>query len=90
MRPKSYDDSPPLRSCCTCKHSHLVAYKLHLLCFHADEIGVTGHCEYPVRSDFIQMNGDYVELMEGDEYARVWASRIVDPDATCQEWEADE
>lgn len=88
MRPKSYDDSPPLRSCCTCKHSHLVAENLHLMCFHGDIFSVSGHSRYPVKSEFIELDGTEVTSLSADEYDKVWADRSVDPDATCQEWEA--
>lgn len=90
MRPKSYDDSPPLRSCCTCKHSHRLAESLDLMCFHGDDFRVSGHSEYPVRADYIELYGTEIANLSGDEYDKVWADRSVDSDATCQEWEASE
>lgn len=86
MRPKTYNDTGE-RSCSNCRHSHLVSYKLDLLCFHGDEIEVTGHQEYPVIADHIQMAGEEVGMLEGDAYDKVWAGRIVDGGAICNQWE---
>jgi hypothetical protein len=33
------------------------------------------------------MRGDEVGMLEGDAYDKVWAERVVDSDAVCQEWE---
>lgn len=87
-RPESYDDSPPARCCAKCMHSRLVAYKLDLLCFRGDNIKITGTCEYPVDADHVELNGEDVELLEGDEYDRVWAARIVDGQGVCDQFEA--
>jgi len=51
---------------------------------------VSGHSEYPVRADYIELDGTEIANLNGDEYDKVWADRSVDPDATCQEWEASE
>jgi len=70
--------------------SHLVAYKLDLLCFHGDNIIVFGKSKYPVTSDYVDMNGQEVGIMEGDTYSNVWADRIVDSDDVCDEWTLEE
>lgn len=90
MRPESHREQTPERRCGNCIFSHLVAYKLDLLCFHGDNILVTGKSEYPVTSDFIEMDGEEVGMMDGDEYARVWSGRIVDSDDICDEWKGGE
>lgn len=69
-----------------CAFAHLVAYKLDLLCFHGDDIRVFGHSEYPVNADFVQMNGEEVGMMDGEEYSKVWGGRIIDSDDVCDEW----
>lgn len=88
-RPSSHREQPHERCCGNCVFSHLVAYKLDLLCFHGDDIRVNGKSEYPVTSDHVEINGEEVSLMEGDEYSGVWAKRITDPDDVCDEWKAE-
>jgi hypothetical protein len=88
MRPESYSDKPLERCCSTCRFSHLVAYKLDLLCFHGDKIEITGTSEYPVTAHHVMLNGnDDVGMMEGDSYDRIWGSRSVDGEAVCDFWE---
>jgi len=87
MRPATYNDTAPERCCSNCRHAHLIAVKLDLLCFHGDTIEVTGHQEYPVRADHIDMGGEEVGMLEGDAYSKVWAGRIIDSDAICDQWE---
>ena len=88
-RPSSHRDQPHERCCGNCAFAHLVAYKLDLLCFHGDSILVMGQSQYPVTADFVQMNGEEVGMMEGDEYSKVWAGRIVDSDDVCDEWKSE-
>jgi len=85
-RPASHRNQPHEKRCKNCKFAHLVAYKLDLLCFHGDDIRVSGQSQYPVTSDFVHMNGEEVGMMEGSEYDKVWCERIVDPDDVCDEW----
>lgn len=85
-RPSSHRDQRHARCCGNCAFAHLVAYKLDLLCFHGDNILVFGTSEHPVTAEYIQMNGEEVGMMEGDEYDRVWAGRRVDSDDVCDEW----
>ena len=85
-RPASHASQPHPKSCSNCALSHLVANKLDLLCFHGDNIEVTGHSNYPVTSDYVVMDGEEVGLLEGDEYDRIWSDRIVNPDDVCDEW----
>ena len=87
MRPESYSDEPPEKCCSTCRFSHLVAYKLDLLCFRGDKIEITGTSEYPVTADHVALDGEDVGMMEGDSYDRIWGARSVDGAAVCTEWE---
>lgn len=86
MRPASHREQQHLRSCANCWHSRLVAYKLQLLCFHGDSIKILGQSEYPVAADDVSLDGKEVGLMEGDEYDKVWAERVVDQEDVCDEW----
>ncbi len=88
-RPASHRDQPHERCCGNCKFAHLVAYKHDLLCFHGDNIEVTGTSEYPVASEYVSVNGEEVGLMEGEDYSDVWAGRVVHSDEVCDEWEAE-
>jgi hypothetical protein len=85
--PKSHRSQPHERCCGNCKFAHLVAYKLDLLCFHGDDIKLHGISSYPVAADHVSLRGDAVGMMEGDEYDRVWGTRVTDPDSICDEWE---
>ena len=85
-RPPSYKEQPHERCCGNCRFAHLVAYKLDLLCFHGDNVEVTGQSKYPVNADYVLLDGEEVGLMEGDEYSRVWAGRIVESDDICDDW----
>jgi hypothetical protein len=89
-RPDSHRYQQHEKCCGNCKFSHLVAYKLDLLCFYGDTIRVIGKSEYPVTADLIQMNGEEVGMMDGEEYSSVWAGRIIDGDDVCDKWEAAE
>ena len=89
MRPASHRDQPHNKCCGNCRHSHLVAYKIDLLCFYGDKIKVTGQSGYPVTADYVILNRDEVGMMEGDEYSKVWGGRIIDSDDVCDEWEAE-
>ena len=86
-RPLSHRDQVPLRRCGNCKFANLVAYKLDLLCFHGDGAVVTGKSNYPVDADFVEIGGEEVGLLDGDEYDRIWSQRIVDSDDVCDEWQ---
>lgn len=85
-RPSSHRDQPRERCCGNCAFAHLVAYKLDLLCFHGDDIHVTGQSGYPVKADYVILDREEVGMMEGDEYDSVWAGRLVDSDDVCDEW----
>jgi hypothetical protein len=90
MRPKSYCDTPPSNRCGNCKHAHLIAGPLHLLCFRGDSIEVTGHSGYPVTAEYVELDGvDMSTLLECGEYDKIWADRAVDSDAFCDEWEVE-
>lgn len=65
----------------------MVAYKLDLLCFFGDSIEARGQSEYPVTADHVALNGEEVGLMDGEEYSRVWAGRVVDSDDVCDEYQ---
>jgi hypothetical protein len=89
-RPPSHRDQPHERCCGNCRFAYLIAYKLDLLCFHSDDIHVLGNSQYPVASVYLNLKGDAVSLMEGDEYDKVWAGRIVDQHEVCDEWTKEE
>lgn len=89
-RPPSYREQPRDRSCSNCRFCKLVAYKLDTLCFHGDSIEIHGHNEYPVTADWVFIDGNEVGMMDGDEYGRVWAGRVVDGDDICDEWQPEE
>jgi len=89
VRPQSHTDQPHSRCCGNYAFAHLVAYKLDCICFHGDEIKVIGKSEYPVTADYVLLDGEEVGMMEGDEYSKVWAGRIVDSDDVCDEWKAE-
>ena len=87
-RPSSHHEIEIERNCGNCRFSHLVAYKLDLLCFHGDDIRVTGRSGYPVDADCVELAGDEVGMLDGDAYDSVWASRVVDPHLeVCDEWQ---
>ena len=68
-----------------------MAYKLDLLCFHGDSIEITGQSGYPVDADYVFMDGEEVGMLDGDEYSKVWAGRIVDSCVeVCDEWQPEE
>jgi len=71
--------------------ARLVAHKLDLLCFHGDVIQIYGQSHYPVAADHVWLaaNQEEVGMMEGDEYSKVWAERIVDSDDVCDEWKSE-
>lgn len=85
-RPASHREQPHERGCGNCFFSHLVAYKHNLLCFHGDNIEITGQSLYPVKSDYVLLDGEEVGMMDGDEWSDVWADRVVDCDDVCDEW----
>ena len=85
-RPETHRDQPHERCCGNCQFSKLVAYKHDLLCFHGDSIEVQGQTGYPIVADYIVMNGEEVGMLDGDEYGKVWASRITDYNDVCDEW----
>lgn len=85
-RPKSHRQQIPGKRCENCKFCHRVAYKTDLLCFHGDAIEVIGHYG---RGDHIEINGEEIGLLSGDEYDEIWGGRVVDPDEICDEWEGD-
>lgn len=85
-RPASHRGQPHERCCGNCAFAHLVESKLDLLCFHSDNIRVIGKSEYPVTSEIVELHGEEVGMLEGDEYASIWADRIVDSDEVCDEW----
>lgn len=83
-RPASHREQIPERRCDNCVFSHLVAYKDDLLCFHGDDIRITGKSEC---SEYVELNGEDICLMDGEEYSKkVWAGRIVYSDDVCDEW----
>lgn len=94
MRPESHRDQVPEKRCGNCRHSHLVSYKLDLLCFHGDKIQVTGQSRYPVDSDHVLLESvpgwDEVGMLDGDAYSEVWAERVVDPCDVCDEWQEED
>lgn len=92
MRPVSHRDCTPAQTCGNCRFSRLVAGKLDLLCFHGDEIEVAGEqSRYPVNADYVRLNGDNVSYMDGEEYSKVWAGRVVDGcTEVCDEWKPEQ
>lgn len=86
MRPASHKDEPPEKRCGNCIFSRYLAIKEHLLCFHGDSIVDTGKSNYPVNASYVELNGEDVNFMEGDQYDRVWAGRVVDSSDVCEEW----
>lgn len=88
MRPASHREQIPEQRCGNCKFAHLVAYKLDLLCFHGDNIEVTGEVGYPVEAECIDLDGNSVDLMDGEEYSKVWAGRVVNDSDVCDLWGA--
>lgn len=87
-RPKSHRDCVPEKHCGNCKYSHLVSGKLDLLCFKGDKIEIQGQSHYPVDADYILLDGEHVDVMEGDEYSKVWGNRAVEScTEVCDEWE---
>lgn len=88
-RPESHRSLLDQPNCSNCRHSNLIAYKQHLLCFHGDIIEVTGHSEYPVKADHIELDGSEISLLDGDEYDRIWAGRVVDCTEVCDEWQSE-
>jgi hypothetical protein len=90
VRPATHKHQQFQKCCATCKHSRVVAYKLDLLCFFGEaDISIHGSESYPVEADCVFLGQDEVGLMEGDQYDRVWADRVVDPDDICDQWESD-
>lgn len=90
-RPSTHREQVPEKHCGNCRFSHLVAYKLDLLCFHGDKIEIVGQSGYPVDADYVFMDGDEIGMMDGDEYSRIWAGRIVDGwTEVCDEWQPEE
>lgn len=77
----------PVNRCGTCKHCHYVRFKEFLLCFYGDEISAKrdGPSTWD-RSD-VELAGEDVCFMDGDEWDRVWARCSVDQGDTCDEWE---
>lgn len=86
-RPETHRQQAHERCCGNCKHCHLVAYKLDLMCFHGDSIEVEGESKYPVSANYVFLDGQEVGLLDGDEYDKVWCGRIIDHDDVCDQWE---
>jgi hypothetical protein len=89
MRPASHSDTPPEKRCGNCIFSRYLAIKEHLLCFHGDSILDCGGESGPGSPEYIELDGDLVNFMEGEEYDRVWAGRVVDSSDVCDEWVGD-
>lgn len=94
-RPESYDDTPPVNRCGTCRHCHYIRYHEDLLCFHGDEITARRDGLGPWDKSDVELLSrprydESVELLEGEEYSKVWAARVVDAHAVCEKWEARE
>ena len=87
-RPESHREQSHPRRCGNCEFLKLVAYKLDCLCFRGDAIEIHGQSEYPVTADHVYFDGEEVGMLEGDEYSRVWAGRVVSEDDVCDEWQA--
>ena len=92
-RPASHRELPLFPSrCATCEFCVFVQYKGDHLCFHGDEVEIgppekfwnTGNIAHSVQLK----NGRSVEVMEGEEYSKVWGGRFIDdPDGeVCSEW----
>lgn len=92
-RPESYDDTPPVNRCATCRHCHYVRYRRDLLCFHGDEITARRDGIGPWDQSDVELHsqpfGDSsVEMLDDEDYSQVWGGRTVAADAVCEEWEA--
>ena len=86
MRPASHRHQDPTHGCFDCKYGIIPEYKYDdLLCFFGDDISTEGEC-YELGHVSVQINGDFVGLLEGDAYDSVWGGRVVDPSDTCDEW----
>lgn len=86
MRPTSHRDQIPEQGCHNCRHSHVVEFKGDLLCFHGDDIVATPS---PCRDGWtdVELDGECVGIMDGDEWSKVWAGRVIDGTDVCDEWE---
>ncbi|HUE70857.1 MAG TPA: hypothetical protein VMP01_08200 [Pirellulaceae bacterium] len=62
--------------------AHLVR-RQHLLCFHADNVATR---KWDYGTDVI-LDGQDVDLIEGEDFDDVWARRVVDPSDVCDQWE---
>jgi len=86
MRPPSHREQVHDKCCGNCRHSAVPEYKDDLLCFCGDNVvlrpsGLDGEW----RTD-VELAGDIIGLMDGDEYGEVWGDRVVDADDVCDEW----
>lgn len=82
VRPKSYCGDGPEICCRNCKYSVYPKYKDDLLCLYGDV--VDENQSYPI------VNGLDLEMLEGEEYARLWERCAVFPEAVCDEFVAKE
>lgn len=89
MRPDSHKEQIPEKLCENCKFCHEPNYKNDLLCFFGDNIKINKwHFKdsETIYTD-IELNGEDVGFMEGDEYSKIWGGRVVDYTDICDEWQ---
>lgn len=94
-RPASHRDLRFEKRCANCRFSHWLDYKDDLLCFHGDtvvaELTERDTGKSAIKSKRLMrvlFDGKSVGRMQGDEYDKVWGSRVVDPELeVCDEWQ---
>lgn len=82
VRPNSYCGDGPEICCRNCKYSLYPRYKDDLFCLYGDV--VDENQSYPI------VNGLDLDMLEGEEYARLWERCAVVPEAVCDEFVAKE
>lgn len=86
MRPATHREQIHERRCGNCRFSAVPEYKDHILCFAGDKVEIIPSHLNPHKPRVI-LDGENVGLMEGDEYSKVWAGRVVEWDDVCDEWQ---
>lgn len=79
MRPSSHRYQYFDKRCGTCRHSRdSMRDDCALLCLLGDK--------FEDRGNDVFINGNYVSMMGGDEYDRIWGGRAVEDSDVCDEW----
>lgn len=89
-RPESHRELAFEKSCQNCRHCLYPAGYSDALCFKGDVIEIPYFNEYPTKEPVVMLDGEHIDLLDGDARDRVWGGRVLGIPGleVCDEWEA--